>query len=190
MRKLTDIIKVDHELLPPGFKREKTLKKASAATLKPSGGSVLPRSLKRGGRAWRKRQRERAKSIELSVERAQRRKKKNSEYYHANKARLNRERSIRNQLPEYIYAKAKQRAGEKGIDWEFDFDSWMARWLEAPRILDAESGYYVTAWSKRGPIFNRDAQLVRKDTSLGWSEENTHVVYMGEEITDDEERFN
>ena len=187
MRKLTDIIKVDHELLPPGFKREATLRKASEVDVLEE--QSMPRILVKGGKAYRKRERDSKAAVNAGVERSQRRKKQQSKYYAMNKARLNLERARRNKQPEYIYAKAKQRAEEKGLEWDFTLDTWMQKWIDAPRIRSEESGFHVTAWSLRGPIYNRDAQLVRIDTSRGWTEYNTHVIYKGEEVVDEEQRF-
>jgi len=183
IRDLLDIIRTDNELLDAEA-RAKAFEKASNATSEEE--EVMPKVLKEGGRAWRKRERERKLAIDAGIERAMKRKKASQKYYRKNKKALNDARTIRNMKPEYIYAKAKQRAREKGIEWGFTLDGWLDKWANAPRIRDESTGFYVTAWSKRGPVYNRDAQLVRTDTNLGWNTANTKVVYMGEELKDDE----
>lgn len=183
IRDLLDIIRADNELLD-ATERAKAFEKASKATVEEE--IHLPRVLKEGGRAWRKRERKRKEGLDAALDRIWKRNKASSTYYKSNKERLNAERSARNKLPHYIYSKAKQRAREKGIEWEFTLDSWLDKWSSAPRILDEDTGFYVTAWSKRGPIYNRDAQLVRIDTYLEWSSENTRIIYRGEEIKEEE----
>jgi hypothetical protein len=184
IRDLLDIIRTDNELLDAEA-RAKAFEKASTATFEEN--EELPKILKEGGRAWRKRERERKLAIDAGIERAMKRKKASQKYYRKNKGSLNSARTIRNMKPEYIYAKAKQRAREKGIEWEFTLDSWLDKWSSTPRILDEDTGFYVTAWSKRGPVYNRDAQLVRTDTNMGWDTGNTSVVYQGEVLTEEED---
>jgi hypothetical protein len=155
---LYGLIKTEKELVLPGEKRLK---------------------LKKGGKAWRKRERERAAARDKIVERSLNRAKTQSKYYKRNKEKLNRDRAMRNRQPEYVYYKAKKRAEGLDIDWDFDLESWAKVWQDAPPLVDPVTGFMVPAWSLKGGNASRDAQMVRLDTNKGWSPENCAIAYKG-----------
>lgn len=166
---LMDIIRQENEFVLPGEKRLE---------------------LKKGGRAWRKRERHRKLKSDETIERALNRKLAQGRYYEKNKPELNRKRALRNAQPEYVYYKAMDRAKRNDIQWEFDFDSWTDMWLEAPEVLNASSGFYVTAWSMKGSFVDRCTQMHREDMDGPWSTENCFIAFEGEAIQAEQERFN
>lgn len=155
---LMDIIRTDREMVPPGEERLE---------------------LKKGGRAWRRREREKKRELDEHIERIHERKKTQAKYYRKNKAKLNAQRALRNAQPEYVYYKAKDRAKRAGIEWDFTFESWLKVWDDCPRVLDLASGFYVTAWSKKGSNVHTSAQMHRKNIEEGWSPDNAEIVYLG-----------
>jgi len=165
---LLGIIRQEHEFVVPGEKRLK---------------------LKKGGRAWRRRERENKRKLDDRIERSLSRKRTQNRYYRKNKEKLNRERAIRNAEPEYVYYKAMDRAKRANLEWEFDFDTWTAMWLEAPNVRNDASGFYVTAWAMKGSDVSRCTQMHRKNLSGPWSPENCHILYKGYPIEPEKERF-
>ena len=145
--------------------------------------------LKKGSRAWRKREREKKMAIDRAIERAHNQKQAQRKYYLKNKEELNRKRQLKNSMPDYVYTKSKWRAEHKKQSWEFDKDSWLRMWMECPRILDPDKGFYVTAWSLRGSNPAKSAQMVRLDINKGWSPDNCQIQYKGEPIPEEPSRW-
>lgn len=145
--------------------------------------------MKKGSRAWRKREREKKMAVDRAIERAHNQKQAARKYYERNKAELNRKRQLKNSLPGYVYMKSKWRAEHNGFDWDFTEDTWLAMWMACPRIRDADTGFYVTAWSLRGSNAGTSAQMVRLNLAKGWSPENCEIQYRGEAIPLEEGRW-
>ena len=165
---LLGIIRTESEFVLPGVKRAK---------------------LRKGGRAWRKRERQKKKKFDMTLERIHNRSVTQHKYYEKNKERLNSERATRNKQPEYVYYKARDRAKIAGLPWEFDFESWIKLWLDAPDVRCDASGFYVPAWSMKGSNTSGCTQMHRKQLSAGWSPENCHILYKGFPIEPEQERF-
>jgi hypothetical protein len=140
------------------------------------------KELKKGGYAWRKREKERKMKADEVIERAHNRAVAQHKYYLKNKEELNAKRRLRNITPKYAYRKSKLRALANEQQWDFDFDSWIEMWLTVPRVVNPKTGFLVTAWSMRGPNASRDTQMVRRDTNLGWSPENCEILFKGEPV--------
>jgi hypothetical protein len=163
---LYELIKTPEELVLPGEKRLK---------------------LKEGGKAWRRREREKKEARDKVVERSLNRAKTQSDYYRRNKEKLNAKRALRNRQPEYVYYKARKRAEHADIPWDFDLESWAQVWQDAPPLVDPKSGFLVPAWSLKGGNPSTDAQMVRIDTNKGWSPENCCIAYKGVYMVEQED---
>lgn len=133
--------------------------------------------LKKGGRAWRKREREKKARRDQQLERILARKKAQSDYYRRNKKVLNEKRRLRNNTPEYAFQKARQRAKDTGIPWELTIEEWVDIWNDAPRVVNPANGYLVPAWQLRGSNPQECAQMVRRDSSKGWTSGNAAIAY-------------
>jgi hypothetical protein len=165
---LMGLIREEHELVLPGEKRLE---------------------LKKGGRAWRKRERQRKVKADHTISMAHNRKMAQDRYYRKNKDELNKKRSMRNSQPSYVYYKAKKRAEVNGVRWDFTFDTWTDMWLGAPKVRSEATGFFVTAWSLKGSNIQTSTQMHRKELSGPWSTDNCHIIYLGEEFVPQEERF-
>jgi len=153
-------------------------------TIRQENEHVIPGEddLKVGGRAWRRREKLKQKIKDKEYEADLARKRAQARYYRRNKHRLNKDRALRNRQPDYVYAKARDRAARRGQEWGFTFDNWVELWLSAPKVVDEESGFIVTAWSKKGSNPATSAQMMRRDLSQGWNPDNCYIAYMGEEL--------
>ena len=145
--------------------------------------------MKKGSRAWRKREREKQMAIDTAIERAHNQKQAKRRYYEKNKEVLNKKRALKNSMPDYVYTKCKWRAEHRGIEWKFTKDQYLDMWYNTPRIRDDETGFLVTAWSLRGGNAATSAQMVRKDIDGPWSVENCEIQYRGEPIAEEEGRW-
>lgn len=112
-----------------------------------------------------------------------------AKYYRKNRERLNAYRRARGRTPQYVYNKARLRARGYGIKWDFDFDTWIDIWLDAPRVRDPRSGFLVTAWSLKGSNPHINTQMYRRDKDKGWSPDNCFIGIGGNELVDEEERW-
>lgn len=156
---LMDLIKTDKELVLPGDKRLE---------------------LKKGGKAWRRREREKKEAIDKILERSHNRKQSQMKYYKKNKEELNRKRALRNLNPEYCYYRAKKRCEYKDLEWGFTLLSWVEMWDSAPKVVHPRTGFLVPAWSMRGSNIAVNTQMVRLDPDKGWTPENCAIAYRGE----------
>jgi len=160
-----------------------------AKLIQAPGEHVIPGKdgMKISPREKRKRERLRKKAArdkeEKTVRAALARARAQKAYYEKNKERLNRERILRSRQPEYVYKRAKDRAKKNGHEWEFDFETWTGVWNNTRPVPCPESGFMVTAWSKRGSDHSRDAQMKRKDLDGPWSPENCYISYCGESVS-------
>ena len=158
---LLDLIYTEEELVLPGEDRLK---------------------IKKGGRAWRKREREKKAKIDRRIEIAHNRKQTQRKYYEANKEKLNHQRALLNRAPHNVYYKAKKRAEVNDIPWEFTLETWAELWMQAPKVVNPTNGFLVSAWSMKGANASKCAQMIRLDTTEGWSPENCAIAYKGEVI--------
>ena len=142
--------------------------------------------LKVGSREWKRRKRQ-AKladksKIDKSIERAHLRAKTQQRYYEKNREELNRSRAQRNKEPEYAFYRSKKKAEKDEVPWEFTLEEWAGLWERAPRVINPHNGFLVTAWALKGQYAQRHTQMVRVDTTKGWSVDNCAIAYKGEVI--------
>lgn len=159
---LIDTIRAPDEMVIPGEQRLK---------------------LKKGGRAWRRREREKKEARDKIIERAHNRAKTQARYYRRHKEEIDAKRRLRAKSPEYVYGKAKRRALANDIRWEFTLESWAHVWEDTIPVVNPANGFLVPAWGLRGSNHNTDAQMVRLDKDGAWSPENCVIVYKGEVIS-------
>ena len=87
------------------------------------------------------------------------------------------------------YEESKRKSLKENISWEFTREAWEKMWLDAGYVVKPGTqteqnpkGEVVHAWALRGAHRYNNTCMVRKDLNLGWSPENSMVVFRGEEL--------
>jgi len=135
------------------------------------------------GKAWYARRKKIRDQVETYIDQLHGRKRAQAKYHAKNKERLNRARMDRGRRPRNVYNRTRRKALSLGQGWDFSYDTWWEKWIDAPVVLDGASGFKVSAWSQRGRDYNTRTQLTRIDNGGPWSPENTEVTLAGVALT-------
>lgn len=91
---------------------------------------------------------------------------KHKAYYEANKHKLKAALKSNQQIwlktPKGIYSAQKRKATQRGIVWEFTFDSWLSKWNSSGK------------WKQRGDCTGKYCMSRRNDVGP-YSVENTYI---------------